>query len=171
MDYENINSTEKETSESSEQTNKYSSARIMNNSAGIAKRLFSQLLDFMLVCLVTLVLYLVPFQFIINAAIDPHYRDNVKKPYDAITEKYSGTTSLLGTTTNGIYTDFNALYDSSTKELTLSKENYDKYTGYMDDAYDRVMADINKLLEKMDVEYSKEESPEKQFSALLYQIY
>lgn len=179
IDNNNVETKEENASFENDQINKYneytskygSGYKVIQTSAGLAKRLFSQLLDFMLVCLVAILLYLAPFQFIINKTIDPHYRDNVKKPYDAITEKYSGTTSLLGTTTNGIYTDFNALYDSSKKELTLTKEAHDKYTLFVEDAYARVMIDTDRLLDKLAPDYNVDESAEKKFSALLYQIY
>ena len=78
----------------------------MSIHAGFLKRLFSFIIDLTLVILVTWLLYMFPFQQIIGKSIDEHYNKNIKKPYNEISESYSGTVSYFGASTDGYEMNF-----------------------------------------------------------------
>ena len=89
----------------------------MSNYARTGRRMLSAMCDLLLVIAVTLLLYLFPFQIIVNKVVDSDYKNNVKKPYDAIVEKYNGKVSYFGSSTNGLYGDLTELFDSSNRYL------------------------------------------------------
>lgn len=119
------------------------------NYARAGRRALSSFIDLFIVLITTALLYFFPFTMIIGRIVDKDYKNNIKKPYDAITEKYSGKTNLFGNSDQGIYATFEALYDSNTKTITLNKEQYNLYTAYRDDAYTNANKYINSAQERI----------------------
>ena len=113
------------------------------NYARAGRRFLSSFIDLFIVLITVAILYFFPFQMIIGKIVDKDYKNNVRKPYDEITEKYNGSTNLFGNTTQGLYAEFEAKFDSTTKTLTLDKSSYDTYTSYRDSALHQSLKFIN----------------------------
>ena len=143
----------------------------MSNYARAGRRMLSALCDLLLVISVTLLLYLFPFQIIINKAVDSDYKNSVKKPYDAITEKYNGTISYFGSSTNGLYGDLTALFDSTNNVMTLNSTQLDTARGYRDDSYNNALAVANDIMNMINAEYNADAQESEQFRARMYQLY
>ena len=143
----------------------------MSNYARAGRRMLSALCDLLLVISVTLLLYLFPFQIIINKAVDSDYKNGVKKPYDAITEKYNGTISYFGSSTNGLYGDLTALFDSTNNVMTLNSTQLDTARGYRDDSYNNALAVANDIMNMINAEYNADAQESEQFRARMYQLY
>ncbi|MCB9498396.1 MAG: RDD family protein [Bacillales bacterium] len=144
----------------------------MSMHAGFMKRFMACLVDLTLIITITWLLYLFPFQQIIGKRIDEDYKTNIKEPYDTISEKYSGTTSFLGTSTNGLFGDLQDLYSAeamSETEFASYRANTATAFAYLinsseNGVLDTFMADLNTA-------YDAGVSYEDQFYSKLYQIY
>lgn len=143
----------------------------MSNYARAGRRILSALCDLLLVITVTLLLYLFPFQIFMNKAVDSDYKNNVKKPYDAITEKYNGTVSYFGSSTNGLYGDLTALFDSNTNVMTLNSEQLSNARTYRDESYINANQVANDIMNMINAEYNAEAQESEQFRARMYQLY
>ena len=143
----------------------------MSNYARTGKRMMSALCDLLLVIVATLLLYLFPFQLIINKAVDSDYKNNVKKPYDSVVEKYSGTVSYFGTSTDGLYGELTKLFDSKTNLLTVNKDQLDKYRGYRDETFTNALSVSNDIQNMIDTEYNADQQESESFRARMYQLY
>lgn len=143
----------------------------MSNYARTGKRMLSALCDLLLVIAVTLLLYLFPFQIFINKAVDSDYKNNVKKPYDAITEKYNGTISYFGSSTNGLYGDLTALFDSNTNVMSLTSEQLITARSYRDNSYNNALEVANDVMNMINTKYNADAEESEQFRARMYQLY
>ncbi len=143
----------------------------MSNYARTGRRMLSAMCDLLLVIAVTLLLYLFPFQIIVNKVVDSDYKNNVKKPYDAIVEKYNGKVSYFGSSTNGLYGDLTELFDSSTSVMSLNSDQLATARSYRDDSYNNALAVANDVINMLDVEYNAETPEGEQFRAKMYQLY
>ncbi|MCR5741098.1 MAG: RDD family protein [Gammaproteobacteria bacterium] len=140
------------------------------NRAGLGKRLFSALTDLFLVIATCFLLYLFPFNMIISKSIDSDYKNSIQKPYDQLTEKYSGSSTMFGTASEGIYSIYTSNYDAGTTTLKLTKEEYDLYLNYFNDAYSGVNNRIDGLLEGLN-EYDASKAEALKYHAQLYMVY
>ncbi len=143
----------------------------MSNYARAGRRMLSALCDLLLVISVTLLLYLFPFQIIINKAVDPDYKNSIKKPYDAITEKYNGKISYFGSTTNGLYGDLTALFDSNTNIMSLNSDQFSNAKNYRDESYVNANQVANDIMNMINAEYNADAPESEQFRARMYQLY
>ena len=143
----------------------------MSNYARTGKRALSALVDLLLVIVTTLLLYLFPFQIIINKAVDSDYKNNIKKPYDAITEKYNGKVSYFGSSTNGLYGDLTALFDSKTNLLTVNKTQLDLCRSYKNDTYNNAVSVAESIQTMIDTEYNADTEETLKFRTKMYQLY
>ena len=139
----------------------------MSIHAGFFKRLFSFIVDLTLVIVVTWLLYLFPFNMIISRGIDKDYKNNIKKPYEAISEEYSGKVSYFGTSSKGKFAVLGDLYNNK----TMSKNELDSYNDILFTNYTIVSGDLSNLLTKMNEEYSADTAMENQFYSIVYRDY
>ncbi len=144
----------------------------MSMHAGFMKRFMACLVDVTLIITITWLLYLFPFQQIIGKRIDEDYKANIKKPYDAISEKYSGTTSFFGTSTGGLFDNLQTLKSAEAmSETELASYRANGITAYSylinssgNGVLDTLMADLNTV-------YDADAAYENQFYSKIYQIY
>jgi len=139
----------------------------MNRNASFLKRLSAFVVDLTLVIIVTWLLYLFPFNLIINKSIDKSYKNNIKKPYDAITEEYSGSVSYFGATTDGKFTSLKNAYNNG----SMVEEDFDKYFLVIEDMYDAINDYNNNLLTDIEVPFDETAPQDDQFTSKLYAIY
>ncbi len=129
------------------------------NYARAGRRALSSFIDLFIVLITTALLYFFPFQMIIGRIIDKDYKNNVRKPYDEITEKYNGKTNLFGNSNQGLYAEYETHFDSNTNTVSLNKTAYNKYTEYRDSAYQKSLKFINdSVLRLTDAEKDKNAS-------------
>lgn len=139
----------------------------MNMHAGFLKRLFAFIIDVTLVIVVTWLLYLFPFQMIINNIVDEDYKNNIKTKYDAITEKYDGVDKVIGGSTSGL----NDVLLASNTAGSLSETEHAQYRAYIDQAYNLCNDEILQLIDDLNVPYNAETSESEQFYSKVYLIY
>ena len=139
----------------------------MSIHAGFFKRLFSFIVDLTLVIVVTWLLYLFPFNMIISKSIDKDYKNNIKKPNDAISEEYSGKVSYFGTSTEGKFGILSNLY----KNEAMSEGEFANYKAVVETGYNTVSSDISNLLINIEKPYSEETAMREQFYSIIYRDY
>ena len=103
----------------------------MNNSAKFTKRLFAFFIDLTAVVIITWVLWLFPFQFIIGNSIQDDYKKVVEEKVTEISSWYEGQKDIFGAsgTTDGYFPKL----DNSKREGTITKEDYDEQGNFLGD--------------------------------------
>ena len=151
----------------------------MSLNAGFLKRSFALLIDLTVIIAVTWLLYLFPFNMIINSSIDKNYKTNVKNPYDEVTVKYSGKQSFFGAQEAGLYSNISTLYGTaSSKDSTwnsgssyISEAMLNEYVSYMNEAYSNASDIANSLVTKVALPYDENDTDESQFYSKIYSLY
>ena len=139
----------------------------MSIHAGFIKRAFSFIIDLTLVIVVTWLLYLFPFNMIISKSIDKDYKHNIKKPYEEISETYSGQVSFFGTSSDGKLTILHNQYQA--KQVTDNELS--SYKAVLTANYNTVKQDLTNLVSNLDTPYSDETKMEEQLYSIIYRDY
>lgn len=151
----------------------------MSLHAGVGKRLLAALMDFTLVVAVTWLLWLFPFQLIVNKAIDTNYKSNIREPYDKISEKYNGSSSFFGASAPGLIGELTEHYDSNNKQLILKDDSstgfvaesaYNKFVQNDNSAYNAVIDALNDCLDTLSLEYNPNIANDQQFYSQLFLV-
>ena len=123
----------------------------MNNSAKFTKRLFAFFIDLTAVVIITWVLWLFPFQFIIGNSIQDDYKKVVEEKVTEISSWYEGQKDIFGAsgTTDGYFPKL----DNSKREGTITKEDYDEYISYESVAFTRATNFVITLIDDLNVPY------------------
>ena len=135
--------------------------------AGFLKRLFAAIIDTTLVIILTWLLYLFPFKTIIGNAIDSDYKTNIETPNEEISEQYSGSSSLFGTTTEGYYTILKNLYTTG----YMSEDEYNAYVAKDTLAYNNIIEIFDNLTSDMALPYDSTVASGDQLYSKLYTLY
>lgn len=143
----------------------------MNDNAGFMKRSFAALIDLAVVILVAWLLFLFPFKMIIGNSVHKDYKKVFIEPYEQISEKYSGTTTFLGTTTIGIYSVINGSADEESKSFKVEGSSVLNFREYVDTANSSAKLHANALLNSAKATYNPETKMEEQFTSRLYAVY
>lgn len=141
----------------------------MSMYAGVMKRFFSAIVDYTVIIALTWLLFLFPFQQIIGKAVDSDYKNNVKIPYNEISESYTGTTSYFGSSTDGYFQVLGSYLDSD-GNLKLTVTQYKGYKVIQKTVYDNAIENA-KLIASIDEGYSSSTNSEKQFYNQVYAAY
>ncbi len=143
----------------------------MNDNAGFMKRSFAALIDLALVILVAWLLFLFPFKMIIGNSIHEDYKNIFIEPYNVVSEKYSGTTTFLGTTTLGIYSVINSCADEKLSQFNVEGSKVITFREYVESANSSARGHALELLNSASNEFSADTPVEEQFASRLYAVY
>lgn len=141
----------------------------MKNSARFTKRLFAFFIDLTAVVILTWVLWLFPFQFIIGNSIQENYKRDVAEKIQDISYEYDGKKDLFGAsgTNDGYFTKL----DNAKKEQSLTNEEYTEYMSYKNMVYTRNLNTANSLLDDLATPYNKEKAYNEQLYVDIDELY
>lgn len=141
----------------------------MGTYARFLKRLFAFFIDLTLVIILTWVLWLFPFQFVVGNSIQQNYNKEVRNKIDEISYKYEGKKDLFGS--SGTADGYIPKLDKAKSEGALSESNYNEHIANFNVAYTRNIGFVDDLLISLNTPYGEDLPYEQQEYVNIDELY
>lgn len=141
----------------------------MGKYAGIGKRIFAFFIDLTLVVVLTFLLWLFPFQFVVGNNIQENYKETVAKKADEIAHIFSGERDMFkaSSTEEGYFQELDNLYSAG----KMTEVEYGERVSFENSAYLRNKGFASNLFNSLNEAYDESVSYQEQAYTDIDELY